>query len=270
MMSSLAYNTHPTLKSYPPDLEVIVGDDGDAENEKKSFMYHGAILANASEYIDTMLSLPMKEQQTRSISFPDIQPEEWLKWTQYVLVPAAAVEFNLFHIDDVDNKNAINVIQFYDKYQFRSGINLIDSKLSQKMKELTSGSRGQAASDYSSYEFVIELMLRICKDEIDLPLSKRLIPKVIASINYLEFKSLLLEQSEANIKVILQYSFQTDAETQSRTLVGLVDLVKGVTIRPRSLEEMKLIVQEESFVSTLKRKIHDIGHIEELWRFFEN
>ena len=96
-------------------------------------------------------------------------------------------------------------------------------------------------------------------------------PKVIASINYLEFKSLLLEQSEANIKVILQYSFQTDAETtQSRTLVGLVDLVKGVTIRPRSLEEMKLIVQEESFVSTLKRKIHDIGHIEELWRFFEN
>ena len=121
-MSSLALNTTPTLKSYTPDLEVIVGD-GDAENEKKSFMYHGAILANASEYIDTMLSLPMKEQQTRSISFPDIQPEEWLQWTQYVLVPAAAVEFNLFHIDDVDNKNAINVIQFYDKYQFRSGIN---------------------------------------------------------------------------------------------------------------------------------------------------
>ena len=82
-------------------------------------------------------------------------------------------------------------------------------------------------------------------------------PKVIASINYLEFKLLLLEQSEANIKVILQYSFQTDAETQSRTLVGLVNLVKGVTIRPRSLEEMKLIVQEESFVSTLKSKVHD-------------
>ena len=139
------------------------------------------------------------------------------------------------------------------------------------MERVSSGYRGHAASDYSSYELVIDLMLRICKDEIDLPLSKRLIPKVIASINYLEFKSLLLEQSEANIKVILQYSFQTDAETtQSRTLVGLVDLVKDVTIRPRSLEEMKLIVQEESFVSTLKRKIHDIGHIEELWRFFEN
>ena len=85
-MSLLALNTTPTLKSYPPDLEVIVGDDGDgAENEQKSFMYHGAMLANASEYIDTMLSLPMKEQQTRSISFPDIQPEEWLKWTRYVL-----------------------------------------------------------------------------------------------------------------------------------------------------------------------------------------
>ena len=267
MMSSLALNTTPTLKSYTPDLEVIVGD-GDAENEKKSFMYHGAILANASEYIDTMLSLPMKEQQTRSISFPDIQPEEWLKWTRYVLVPVAAVEFTLFHIDDVDNKNAINVIQFYDKYQFRSGINLIDSKLSGKMERVTSDYRGQAASDYSSYELVIDLMLRICKDEIDLPLSKRLIPKVIAS-SFFDLKNLLLNLSEANVKLILPYLFKADEKKQLRILEGLVDLVKGISIHGRSLEEMKLISEEDSFVSTLKTKFHDVGHNKDLLSLLE-
>jgi hypothetical protein len=266
-MSSLAFNSPTHLKSYAPDLEVIVGD---AEDEKKSFMYHGAILANASEYIDTMLSMPMKEQQTRSISFPDIKPEKWLKWTQYVLVPAASVEFNLFSVDDDDNNNsdAMDVLQFYDKYQFRSGINLIDSKLSAKMENITSGYNRFSASDYSSYELVIELMLRICKDEIDLPLSKRLIPKFIASI-YFELKPLLLELSEANVKVILPYLFQTDEKTQRRTIGGLVDLVKGVSIEDRSLEEMKLIVQEESFVATLKTKVHDVGHNEDLLSYFE-
>ena len=271
-MSSLALNTTPTLKSYPPDLEVIVGDDGDgAENEKKSFMYHGAMLANASEYIDTMLSLPMKEQQTRSISFPDIQPEEWLKWTQYVLVPGAAFELNLFNIHDVDNsKNAINIIQFYDKYQFRSGINLIDSQLSQKMNELTFCSLEHSASDYSAYEFVIELMLRICNDEIDLPLSKGRIPEFIASINYLESKSLLLEQSEANVKLILPYLFKIKDDYIRRSVIsGLVDLVEGVSIHGRSLEEMKLISEEHLFVSSLKTKVHDIGHNEDLLSYFD-
>ena len=48
-----------------------------------------------------------------------------------------------------------------------------------------------------------------------------------------------------------------------------MDLIKGVSIDGRSLEEMKLISQEELFVSTLKTKVHDVGHNEDLLSYFE-
>jgi hypothetical protein len=46
------------LKSYEPDLDVVVGSD------QQVFRCHGLILASYSAYIDTMLSTPMKEQST--------------------------------------------------------------------------------------------------------------------------------------------------------------------------------------------------------------
>ncbi|OEU11640.1 hypothetical protein FRACYDRAFT_270649 [Fragilariopsis cylindrus CCMP1102] len=138
------------------------------------------------------------------------------------------------------------------------------------MNELTFCSLEHSASDYSAYEFVIELMLRICNDEIDLPLSKGRIPEFITSINYLEFKSLLLEQSEANVKLILPYLFKIKDDYIRRSVIsGLVDLVEGVSIHGRSLEEMKLISEEHLFVSSLKTKVHDIGHNEDLLSYFD-
>jgi len=65
-------------------------------NKEEIFMYHKTILANASDYIDTMLSLPMKEQETCSISFPDIQANQWSKWTNFVLDPIGTFRRVLF------------------------------------------------------------------------------------------------------------------------------------------------------------------------------
>lgn len=225
----------PNLKSYEPDLEVTVGS-GDGDDNTRSFMYHGAILANASEYIDTMLSTSMKEQETRSISFPDIEPEEWLKWTRYVLEPVGAAEMSPFDEDSVD------VLRFYDKYQFRSGIRMFDFKLSETMVALSTG--------YSnSTDEVTDLIMMICKDGIDLPLSTSKIPKFISSY-HIDLTSQNSKLSDEDVKVLLPFCLE-------KTLVDIVDIAKGSSVVGRSLEELKSIAQEESFVARVRSKVKE-------------
>lgn len=76
------------LKSSEPDLEIVVG------KEKEVLHYHSVIMASYSEYIDTMLSTPMKEQDTKTLSFPDIQPREWKKMIAF-LEPGGNRNMNL-------------------------------------------------------------------------------------------------------------------------------------------------------------------------------
>ena len=92
-----------TLRSCPADLKVTVGGGvgsgyyGEECAEEQVFMYPKAVLANASEYIDTMLSIPMKEQEACAISFPEIRPKQWLKWTNYVFDPVGTRMIMIFH-----------------------------------------------------------------------------------------------------------------------------------------------------------------------------
>ena len=88
-----------TLRSCPADLTVTVGGVGsgaECAEEAQVFMYPKAVLANASEYIDTMLSVPMQEQEACAISFPEIQPKRWVRWTHYVFDPVGMYENNYF------------------------------------------------------------------------------------------------------------------------------------------------------------------------------
>lgn len=89
-----------TLRSCPADLTVTVGGVGsgaECAEEAQVFMYPKAVLANASEYINTMLSIPMKEQEACAISFPEIRPKQWLKWTNYVFDPVGTRMIMIFH-----------------------------------------------------------------------------------------------------------------------------------------------------------------------------
>ena len=79
-MANLQLESSPTLvpkvlKSAEPDLEVVVGQ-GD---EMRTYHHHSILLASYSDYVDTMLSVPMREQETRRITFPDITPANWDK-----------------------------------------------------------------------------------------------------------------------------------------------------------------------------------------------
>ena len=98
-----------TLQSCEPDLEVLVGVD------RKVFRCYSVILASYSQYIDTLLATPTQEQETRTISFPDIEPGVWEKMIRF-LEPGGSREMTLVDV--------LEVLPFYNQYDFESGMQM--------------------------------------------------------------------------------------------------------------------------------------------------
>ena len=100
-----------------PDLAVTVGVD------EHLYKYHSLILASQSLYVDTLLSSPAArtEQEKRRISFPDITRETWEKMMKY-LFPTNTMP----SVDDL-----VEIIPFYDKYQFLDGMAYCDEILAE-------------------------------------------------------------------------------------------------------------------------------------------
>jgi hypothetical protein len=112
---------HPSkrLKSAEPDLEVVVGEEG------KIYNYHSVVLASWSDYVDTMLATPMKEQQTKRITFPEIEPKVWEQLIDYI------------HTDfeDITSTEAKQLLPLYDKYGFQDAMLSLDEELAKQVSE---------------------------------------------------------------------------------------------------------------------------------------
>ena len=105
------------LRSSEPDLKIILGSGDDTSTQ----WHHSASLALKSKYIDTMLSTPMREQESRTITFPDISPALWDKMNTFLDDPLA--------IRGMKPEDARDVALLYDKYEFTQGCKLCESVL---------------------------------------------------------------------------------------------------------------------------------------------
>jgi len=292
------------LRSCDADLKVSVGRTStitsdnmidnmiDTMNERSNnsnkvvcFMYPKAILANASEYVDTMLSIPMKEKDTCTISFSDIRPERWLKWTNFVLDPVCMFSFSLFVLlvykmilflrltfslwcvcfilcfhcvpllgackMDPFDEDVIDMFLFYDKYQFRSGIHLFDYKLS--LAITSTDDIGQV--DHICRKVIFDMVAMISNDTaVDLPLTKDVLQIFITRqfiLEFLDFSKL----SGDEIRTFLPYVFKDYNRSLMTHLDEMADIVDGAKINERSVEDLKLIFFDPSFASTLKTKL---------------
>ena len=107
------------LQCHAPNLEVTVG------KSEKLYRYHSLILASQSDYVDTILSSPAarNEQERGRISFPDITTDTWEKMLKF-LSPCEVLP----SLEDM-----IEIIPFYDKYQFSYGLKYCDQVLSKRL-----------------------------------------------------------------------------------------------------------------------------------------
>lgn len=95
------------IRTAPPDLTVLLGKD-----EKRVEAY-SQILAHRSVYIDNLLASGMKESQTMTIRFPEIEEDDWTKMQGLLEDPS------WFHI--LTFQEAKKLVHFYDKYEFDQG-----------------------------------------------------------------------------------------------------------------------------------------------------
>jgi hypothetical protein len=111
------------LRSSEPDLKISIG----ANDEAVDYWYHSSIMANHSNYIDTMLATPMQESKTLELSFPDIASSTWDSMMKFLEGPVAA---RLMTIED-----AMEVAPVYDQYDFPQGRELCDHVLTEYFQD---------------------------------------------------------------------------------------------------------------------------------------
>ena len=107
--------TTTMIRSSDPDLTIIVGKG----EQQKIYECHSPIMAMYSQYIDSMLATPMREQKTRTISFSEIDSADWESMIGYLQagVPPQTLD------------QVCAVLPFYDKYEFQSGLAICDRML---------------------------------------------------------------------------------------------------------------------------------------------
>ena len=145
------------IRSSEPDLKVVIGseddnsgagdgegktgDGGDAEKQQANMVtkwYHSQTLATKSKYIDALLAAPMKESESRTITFPNITPATWELMMKFIDNPLASRTMKA--------KDVIMVAKYYDKYEFAEGTKLCDHVLEEYFKAVTAD-HGIVASD---------------------------------------------------------------------------------------------------------------------------
>ena len=151
-MSSEGEPESKKLRSSEPDLKVIIGSDeaeeaaegadadgkasaggeDDGAEKKQPFVvtkwYHSPSLAAKSKYVDALLAAPMKESESRTITFPDISPETWELMMKFIDDPVASRSMTA--------QDVAKVAKFYDKYEFTSGTSLCDAILEEYFQSI--------------------------------------------------------------------------------------------------------------------------------------
>jgi len=105
-----------TLRSQPPDVIVTVGQG----KKKIEFECYKYALCYNCEYFDSMLSLPMRENETSRIDLPDKDPEEWKTFYEFI---DPATSFSA----EVTNENAMILAPWFHEYQMEELLAKCDS-----------------------------------------------------------------------------------------------------------------------------------------------
>lgn len=203
------------LKSSEPDLEIVVG------KEKEVLHYHSVIMASYSEYIDTMLSTPMKEQDTKTLSFPDIQPREWKKMIAF-LEPGGNRNMNL--------QDFCELLPLFDEYCFQTAVELCDNIFA----DLFTNNPETATLENESM-----VMIAVLSFEYGLPLSKD--RAVDFAKHVFETKcSFLDEESYRSLIPLVK-----DEESALKEIVTL--FVGEDEVKEKSFKDMQEFVLKETF-----------------------
>lgn len=210
-----------SLKSSEPDLQVVVGSSSDGEDEE-TFLVHGPLLASFSDYVDTMLSVPMKESHTRRITFPDVSPDTWRKLMHF-LEPGQSVQL----------EEAVELLPFYDKYGFTSAVQMCDRAACRVIK----GNKGFLVTNHTESFADGLVKALVLAYEMNLPLSK---PQAIALVKRQFAAGHCIDDKEDRIRDLIPL-----IQEEEDTLEHIFHVFLGR--KDMTVKEMQEATKQESF-----------------------
>lgn len=213
------------LKSFPPpNLVVLVGPN------QHAFHYHAFMLASQSDYVDTLLSSPaaMKEREQMKISFPEVDVQVWEKMMK-LLEPGGLTKTPMF-------ADLLEVLPFYDKYQFSAGLRICDVILSDFLTVFLNP-ESRMWHTYRSADDAQFVKMVTMGHRLNLPQSK----------------DLAVEYAGSRLKYILSCKEQviTDllplVENDAEILVAMVSTVLGKKSKDMTVDEMREFTRRNGF-----------------------
>ena len=116
------------LRSAEPDLKVLVKYTDDNGNSlERGYLMYSSLLANLSNFVDTCLTVEMKEKTTKEIVFQDVTPD--------IFDLALHFQDDPFAIRSMTPEDAVKLVEFYDRFDFSGGIKLCDQVLSDYLRQ---------------------------------------------------------------------------------------------------------------------------------------
>jgi len=113
-------NHNKRLRLSDPDLKIVLKyDDAEGVAQTKEYQLYSQVMCSLSKFIDSALSHEMKDKNKREIVLEDVIPEIFDLAFLYVTDPLKA--------RSVTVEDALKVVEFYDKFEFPSGLQLCDS-----------------------------------------------------------------------------------------------------------------------------------------------
>jgi len=105
------------LRLSDPDLKIVLTwEDEDGVKQTKEYQEYSHAFALLSKFVDTALSVQMKEKEEKTITFPNVSAETFELATKSVKCPVAARTMKL--------EDVVKVVEFYHRYDFTSGLEL--------------------------------------------------------------------------------------------------------------------------------------------------
>lgn len=113
--------------------------------------HHSAIMRNHSNYINVMLSNPMKESKTYDLSFPDIKPSTWCKMMEFLECPMKARQMKV--------EDARVVAPFYDQYDFYKGCQLCNLVLEEYFIKSNKEARKRGKQQAPDLDLLVDALI---------------------------------------------------------------------------------------------------------------
>ena len=160
---------------------------------------------------------------------------------------------------NIGDNDTVEMLFFYDKYQFRSGVRLVDYKLAESIRMIIQDAELSRRRP-KVMKKLLEVVAAFRDGAIDFPLTKNVLPAFALGLFYFEKNiegSFFFGKFDQKLRVslLLPYVFDATNIDLGPVILDIVDIAYGATINERSREELKSIVLDDSFSSTLRMQL---------------